>query len=109
TGHGDQILVRIWDGTRAAILLGSPSAATAPDTLYSNTDQARVPTPLDYHEDGTALARTGATPYSLLQFSLTIRPLRCYPRVSDATFAARSPDGKHLVWQSWQGRAQVRL
>jgi serine/threonine-protein kinase len=109
TGHGDQILVRIWDGTRAAILLGSPSAATAPDTLCSNTDQARVPTPLDYHEDGSVLARTGATPYSLLQFNLTTRPLRFDTLVTDATFAARSPDGKHLVWQSSQGTGQLNL
>ena len=108
TGHGDQILVRIWDGTRAAILLGSPSAAAA-DTLYSNTDQARVPTPLDYHEDGSVLARTGATPYSLLQFNLATRPLRFDTLVTDATFAARSPDGKHLVWQSSQGTGQLNL
>jgi eukaryotic-like serine/threonine-protein kinase len=109
TGHGDQILVRVWDGTRAAILLGSPSAATAPDTLYSNADQARVPTPLDYHDDGTVLARTGATPYSLLRFDLTTRPLRFDTLVTDATFAARSPDNKHLVWQSSQGTGQLNL
>ena len=98
--RGDKILVRVWTGTRAAILLGSPSAETAPDTLIATNSLAQLPEPTDYHDDTTVLARPANAPYFATRIDPTKRPLRFDSLLPGAVFVAISPDGRHLVWQS---------
>jgi eukaryotic-like serine/threonine-protein kinase len=105
---GDRLLVRIRNATGAAILLGSPSAATRPDTIFSAADQILVPEVTDYPDDGIVLARSINLPSAVTRIDLTRRPLHFDTLVTDAGFAAISPDRKHMVWQSLAS-AQLNL
>ena len=96
--RGERIMVRIRNGASAAILLGSPSAANAPDTVYGSADQAQVPELVEYHDETTVLART--TSNALVRFDPTQRPIRFDTLLKEAVFSAISPDGRHLAWQS---------
>jgi hypothetical protein len=104
---GERILVRVRNPGRTAIIRGSPSLATAPDTLMAAADPTRIPEPTDYHDDANVLAR-GVAPYALMRLDLTRQPVRADTFFPDAVFAAISPDGRHLVWQS-QSQAQLDL
>jgi serine/threonine protein kinase len=105
---GDRIVVRTWNGTRAAILRGSPDAATPPDTLFSASSLSLVPEPTDYHDDANVLARGATEPYSAIRIDLTGRPAKFDTLMAGAVFTGISPDGKHLVWQS-QSSGQLNL
>ena len=98
--RGDKILVRVWNGRRAAILLGSPSAETAPDTLFAANALADVQEPTDYHDDTSVLARPANASAAATRIDLTKHPLRFDSILPGAVFMAISPDGKRLVWQS---------
>ena len=104
---GEKLVVRTWNGTRAAILRGSPDAA-APDTVISAATLAQLPEPTDYHDETSLLARGGASPYAVIRFDLTRQPARVDTLMTDAIFTAISPDGKSLVWQA-QGSGQLSI
>jgi len=106
--RGDRILVRAWNGRRAAILLGSPNAEIAPDTLFAANALADVPEPTDYHDDASVLARSANASASATRIDLTTHPLRFDSLLPGAVFMAISPDGKRLVWQS-QSTGQLNL
>ena len=106
--RGDKILVRVWTGRRAAILLGTPSAETAPDTLFATDALADVQEPTDYHDDTSVLARPANASASATRIDLTKRPLRFDSILPGAVFMGISPDGKRLVWQS-QTTGQLNL
>jgi serine/threonine-protein kinase len=105
---GDKIVVRTWNGTRAAIVRGSPDAATSPDTVFSASSLSLVPEPTDYHDDANVLARGATEPYSAIRIDLTGRPLKFDTLLAGAVFTGISPDGRHLVWQS-QSNGQLNL
>jgi serine/threonine-protein kinase len=104
----DKILVRTWDGHRAAIIRGSPDAATPPDTVFSASSLSLVPEPTDYHDDANILVRGATDPYSAIRLDLTVHPAHFDTLIAGAVFTAISPDGKHLVWQS-QTNGQLNL
>ncbi len=104
----ERILVRIWNGTRAAIVRGSPDVATPPDTLFSASSLALVPELTDDHDDANVLARGSTTPYPAIRIDLTQRPVKFDTLMADAVFPAISPDGKHFAWQS-QSTGQLNL
>jgi hypothetical protein len=104
---GDKILVRTWTGTKAAILRGSPGAATPPDTVFSAASLALVPEPTDYFDDANVLARGANAPYAAIRLNLTHRPLRFDSLMVGAIFMTISPDGKHLVWQQNSGELNL--
>ncbi|HEY3934384.1 MAG TPA: serine/threonine-protein kinase [Gemmatimonadales bacterium] len=104
----DKILVRTWNGTRAAIVQGSPDAATPPDTVFSAANLSLVPEPTDYHDDANVLVRGATAPYSAIRLDLTQRPAKLDTLMAGAVFVAISPDGKRLVWQS-QINGQLNL
>ena len=94
---GDRIIVRVQDGTRSAILLGSPNASTPPDTIVAATEPESVPEPKEFASDELLMAsdlRSSVT----FRFSLRDRPVRFDTLFADATFATFSPDGRHVAW-----------
>ncbi len=105
---GEKLVVRTWNGTRAAILRGSPDAATPPDTVISAAKLAELPEPTDYHDETSLLARGASSPYATIRFDLTRQPARVDTVMTDAIFTAISPDGKHMVWQA-QGSGQLSI
>jgi serine/threonine-protein kinase len=100
--RGERILVRVRNGEHAAIVLGSPSVAVPPDTVFTAANSIQVPEPTDYYDDDNLLARTTSAPWATLRFGLSKRPLEFVPLLPDAVFTVISPDGKHLLWQSQQ-------
>jgi serine/threonine-protein kinase len=105
---GDNIIVRTWNGTRAAILRGSPNAATAPDTVYSAPSLSLVPEPTDFHDDANVLTRGATEPYAAIRLDLTRHPSSLDTLLPGAVFMQISPDGRQLVWQS-QSTGQLNL
>jgi serine/threonine-protein kinase len=105
---GDNIVVRTWNGTRAAILRGSPDAANPPDTVMSAASLNQVPEPTDYHDDANLLARGAIEPYPAIRIDLTRHPAAFDSLIPGAVFVQISPDGHRLVWQS-QYTGQLNL
>jgi len=95
---GNQILVRVQNGARSALLLGSPYSTAAPDTLFSATAPDPIPDPRQYHDDSMVLAFGGDGTTTAVRFALPERPLRFQTLLPDALFGEVSPDGKRLAW-----------
>ncbi len=95
---GNKILVQVQNGARSAIVLGSPNATVAPDTLFVATAPAPTPDPRQYYNESTILAEGGAGTTAMVRFELSERPLRFQTVLPDAVFAEISPDGKRLAW-----------
>ena len=95
---GDKILVRVTNGARSAIVLGSPNSTIAPDTLFAATAPAATPDPRQYYNENTIDAEGGSGTIAMVRFNPSERPLRFQTLLPDALFAEISPDGKHLAW-----------
>ncbi len=98
---GDRIVVRVQNGTRSAIVVGSPTSSTAPDTLVVESEPASVPEPKEYHNDTLLLASDLGSAVTY-RFSLAERPVRFDTLLADATFATISPDGSQIAWHRAQ-------
>ena len=95
---GDKILVRVTNGARSAIVLGSPNSTVAPDTLFAATTPAATPDPRQYYNESTVDAEGGSGTIAMVRFDPSERPLRFQTLLPNALFAEVSPDGKHLAW-----------
>jgi len=96
---GDRVVVRAQDGTRAALLSGTPNAAGAPDTLMSSDNGPSIPDALDFFADRTILARDVRTP-GVYRIDISAKPARIDTLFSDAFFTTVSPDRRHFAWQN---------
>jgi hypothetical protein len=96
---GDRVVVRVVDGTRAALLSGAPNGAGAPDTLMSSDDGVSIPDAADFVDDRTILARDARTP-GVYRIDISAKPVRVDTLFTDAFFPTVSPDRKHFAWQN---------
>ena len=99
--RGDRIIVRVQNGTRSAILLGSPTSSAAPDTIFAASEPVNAPEPKEFHSDSLLLASDLSSSITF-RFSLDARPLRFDTLFADATFATISPDGRRVAWHMAQ-------
>jgi eukaryotic-like serine/threonine-protein kinase len=97
--RGDRIVIRVEDDAGAALLLGSPDATGAPDTLMRRVGEQDAFDALDFHDDSTILAREARTA-SVYRLTLTARSVRVDTLSIDAFFMSISPDGKRLAWHT---------
>jgi hypothetical protein len=96
---GRRIVVWAQNGDRSAILAGSPSTASAPDSLVSVNAPASAPDPVEYHDERTILAQDWSAAVAF-RFDPTARPVRIDTLVTDAKFVNISPDGRRLAYQT---------
>jgi serine/threonine-protein kinase len=96
---GDRVVIRAQDGTRAALLYGTPNAAGAPDTLTSSDNGPSIPDAADFVDERTILVRDVRTP-GVYRIDISARPVRIDTLFTDAFFPAVSPDRKHFAWQN---------
>jgi hypothetical protein len=96
---GDRLVVRVENGTHAALLLGSPNAMGAPDTIMRSDTARLVHDALDFFDDRTILARDSRTA-AVYRIDISARPARVDTIFTDAYFTTVSPDRKHLAWQN---------
>ncbi|MBL0169857.1 MAG: hypothetical protein IPP90_03860 [Gemmatimonadaceae bacterium] len=99
--RSDRIVVRVEDDAGAALLIGSPDATGAPDTLMRRVGEQDALDALDFSDDSTILARDSRTP---IVFRLTMagRSVRIDTLSKDAIFMTRSPDATRVAWHTSQ-------
>ena len=98
TPSGDRVVVRIEDGSRTALLSGTPNVSSAPDTLMSSESGSSVHDAADFVDDRTILARDARAP-GVYRIDMSSRPVRVDTLLTDAFFPTVSPDRKHIAWQ----------
>jgi hypothetical protein len=96
---GDRLVVRVENGTHAALLLGSPNAMAAPDTIMRSDTARLVRDALDFVDDRTILARDPRSAV-IYRIDISARPATVDTMFTDAYFTTVSPDRKHLAWQN---------
>jgi eukaryotic-like serine/threonine-protein kinase len=96
---GDRVIVRVENGSGAALLLGSPHATSAPDTIMSSDTARLVHDALDFFDDRTILARD-ARVAGVYRIDISARPAKVDTLFTDAYFTTVSPDRKHIAWQN---------
>jgi hypothetical protein len=98
--RGDRIAVRLNYDTSSALVIGSPDAAAAPDTLVRGAGQHLVPDPTSWRSDSLLLGRISGT-----GLVMTLDPRLATPRVDtvlrDAGFTDLSPDGRFVAFNRW--------
>jgi serine/threonine protein kinase len=97
--RGDRLVVHVASGGHGALLLGSPSATVAPDTLLRGGTEEMPYDAADFLDDSTILARDTRTP-AAYRLHLSGRAVRVDTLFADAFFPAVSPDGKRIAWHS---------
>lgn len=97
--RSDRIVVRVENDADAALLIGSPDASGAPDTLMRRVGDRDALDALDFSDDSTILARDSRSP---LVFRLTVfgRSVRIDTVSTDAIFLTRSPDAARVAWHT---------
>ncbi len=98
---GKQLVTRVQQGPRAFLLIGSPFATTAADTLFAADSAIRVPDPMDFTLPGTLIANQSGS-WVTFRIDISTRPIRIDidTLASSAAFASVSPDGRRLVFMS---------
>jgi serine/threonine-protein kinase len=96
---GRRIVAWMQNGSRSAIISGSPYTASAPDTLAAADAPASLPDPIDYHDEHTVLAQEWSAAVAF-RFDPTARPVRIDTLIADAKFVNLSPDGRRLAYQT---------
>ncbi len=99
--RSDRIVVRVENDAGAALLIGSPDASGAPDTLMRRVGDQDALDALDFSDDSTILARDSRIP-SVFRLTLSGRSVRIDTVSKDAIFMTRSPDGTRLAWHTAQ-------
>ncbi len=99
--RSDRIVVRVEDDAGAALLIGSPDASGAPDTLMRRVGDQDALDALDFSDDSTILARDSRIP-SVFRLRLSGRAVRIDTVSTDAIFMTRSPDATRVAWHTSQ-------
>lgn len=97
---GSTLIVQVRDSTGAAILRGSPSSATEPDTVFASPDPGAVPNLMDWSGPHQALGALGqpGTPRVIVRFDPVPHTARLDSIAADRIFAMTSPDGRHIAF-----------
>jgi len=99
--RSDKIVVHAENDAGAALLLGSPDASGAPDTLMRRVGDRDALDALDFSDDSTILARDIRNP-TVFRLTLSGRSVRIDTVSRDAIYMTRSPDGTRLAWHTSQ-------
>ena len=99
--RSDRIVVRVENDAGAALLIGSPDASGAPDTLMRRVGEQDALDALDFSDDSTILARDTRVA-SIFRLTLSGRSVRIDTVAKDAIFMTRSPDGTRVAWHTSQ-------
>ncbi len=99
--RSDRIVVRVENDAGAALLIGSPDASGAPDTLMRRVGEQDALDALDFSDDSTILARDTRIP-SVFRLTLSGRSVRIDTVSKDAIYMTRSPDGTRVAWHTAQ-------
>jgi hypothetical protein len=102
---GQRLIVGLRDSTRWSILSGIPSAATAPDTLFSaGLDDAFDP--VDYRASDMVVAMNWTT-FEAVWFNPAAEPIRFDTMATSVRFATLSPDRTRMMYTEDGGRLVV--
>ena len=96
---GKQLIIRVQQGMRAFLLIGSPFATTPPDTLFAADSASLVPDPTDFTLPGTLIANQPGS-WVTFRVDISTRPIRIDTLATTAAFASASPDGRRMVFMS---------
>ena len=99
--RGDRIVVRVENDAVAALVIGSPDASSAPDTLMLRVGDQDAFDALDFSDDTTIIARETRTA-SAFRIRLSGRSVGIDTLSKDAFFMTRSPNGRRLAWHTSQ-------
>ncbi|HXI20325.1 MAG TPA: hypothetical protein VNH46_04530, partial [Gemmatimonadales bacterium] len=106
SADGSTLIVQVQNPSGGAILRGSPSSATRPDTIYASHDVETVPTLLDWSAPHLALGGIGS-PRRIVRFDPLAPGARFDSIAVDRTFAMTSPDGRHILFSQAAGSRVV--
>ena len=96
---GKQLIIRVQQGMRASLLVGSPFATTPADTLFAADSASTVPDPMDFTLPGTLIANQSGS-WVTFRIDISTRPIRIDTLATTAAFASASPDGRRMVFMS---------
>ena len=96
---GDRIAVRVEDGGRSVLLLGSPSSSLPPDTLMVGDEGRPALDVLDFPDDRTLIARDLRSAYAM-RIDISKRPVVIDTLFDEGVFVAISPDGRRVAWHT---------
>ena len=99
--RSDRIVVRVENDAGAALLIGSPDASVAPDTLMRRVGEQDAFDAVDFSDDSTILARDSRIP-SVFRLRMSGRAVRIDTLSTDAIYMTRSPDGARVAWHTAQ-------
>ena len=99
--RGDRLVVRVENDAGAALVIGSPDASGAPDTLMRRVGDQDALDVNDFSDDSTIIARGSQSPLAF-RIRMSGRAIRIDTLSKDAFFMTRSPDGKRLAWHTAQ-------
>ena len=99
--RSDRIVVRVENDAGAALLIGSPDASGAPDTLMRRVGEQDALDALEFSDDSTILARDSRIP-SVFRLTLSGRSVRIDPLSTSAIYMTRSPDATRVAWHTAQ-------
>jgi len=99
--RGDRLVVRVENDAGAALVIGSPDASGAPDTLMRRVGDQDALDVNDFSDDSTIMARGSQSPLAF-RIRMSGRAIRIDTLSKDAYFMTRSPDGKRLAWHTAQ-------
>lgn len=99
--RGDRIVVRVEDDAGAALVIGSPDASGAPDTLMRRVGDRDALDAMEFSDDSTIIAR-GVQTAMAFRITLSGRTVRLDTLMNDVYYMTRSPDGKRLAWHTSQ-------
>ena len=99
--RSDRIVVRVENDAGAALLIGSPDASGAPDTLMRRVGEQDAFDAVDFSDDSTILARDTRIP-SVYRLRISGHAVRIDTLSKDAIYMTRSPDGARVAWHTAQ-------
>jgi tRNA A-37 threonylcarbamoyl transferase component Bud32 len=102
--NGDRVATLVVDDSSSALVVGSPDAGTAPDTLIRGYRNARAPGPKQWRSDSVLIASGGNV---LLSLDPRTRPPRVDTLGENPYYAALSPNGRFLLFGYPEGGSAI--
>jgi serine/threonine-protein kinase len=101
---GDRLAAKVADDSTSALVIGSPDAVGAPDTMIRGTVHNLAPVPLDWRSD----SRLYAAARGIVAVDLRTRPARIDTlRRGGVYFPAISPDGRFFLFGFTSGGSAI--
>ena len=92
--RGDRVVTGLWNDSTSVLVVGSPDAATAPDTVMRGSLDKPVPFPASWRSTACCSRSTPGR----VRLDLRSRPPKVETLLSDVAFADLSPDGRLLLF-----------